>query len=109
MVRQHHQLHRHEPEQTPGDSGGQEGLVCCCPWSHKESNLTQRLNNSKRAVGSVCIQGKFAAVASDVCDPCDGFWLLALRSMAPATFSTFFFYQFFLGGTSGSFLELHKS
>ena len=29
MVRQHHQLNRHESEQTPGDSGGQRRLACC--------------------------------------------------------------------------------
>ena len=23
-------------EQTLGDSGGQESLVCCSPWGHKE-------------------------------------------------------------------------
>ena len=28
MVRQHHQLSGHELEQTVGDSGGQESLLC---------------------------------------------------------------------------------
>ena len=31
MVRQHHQLSRHEFEQTPGDSGGQKNLAYCSP------------------------------------------------------------------------------
>ena len=31
MVRQHHQLERHEFEQTLGDSKGQGSLVCCTP------------------------------------------------------------------------------
>ena len=32
----HHQLNEHELEQIPGDSEGQESLVCCNPWGHKE-------------------------------------------------------------------------
>ena len=32
MVGWHHQLHGHEYEQTPGDSGGQGSLACCSPW-----------------------------------------------------------------------------
>ena len=28
-------------EQTPEDSGGQGSLVCCRPWGHKESDMTQ--------------------------------------------------------------------
>ena len=35
MVGWHHQLNRHECEQTPGDSEGQESLACCSPWGHK--------------------------------------------------------------------------
>ena len=40
MVRWHHQLNGHESEQTVGDSEGQESLVCCSPWDHKESDKT---------------------------------------------------------------------
>ena len=32
--------------QTSGDSEGQRGLVCCCPWGHKESDMTGQLNNN---------------------------------------------------------------
>ena len=35
-----------EFEQTPGDGGGEGGLVCCSPWGHKESNMTWPLNNN---------------------------------------------------------------
>ena len=31
MVGWHHRLNEHELEQTPGDSEGQERLVCCSP------------------------------------------------------------------------------
>ena len=33
-----------EFEQTPGDSEGQGSLVCCSPWGHKESDMTELLN-----------------------------------------------------------------
>ena len=33
----HYQLNGYEFEQTPGDSEGQESLVCCSLWGHKES------------------------------------------------------------------------
>ena len=35
-----------ESEQTLGDSEGQGSLVCCNPWGHKESGMTQQLNNN---------------------------------------------------------------
>ena len=47
MVGRHHRLDGHEFEQTLGDSEGQGGLVCCSPWGHKESDMTQQLNNNK--------------------------------------------------------------
>ena len=40
MVGWHHQLNGPESEQTPGDSEGQESLVCCSPWGHKQSDRT---------------------------------------------------------------------
>ena len=46
MVRQDNQLTGHESEQTPGDSEGQGILACCSPWAHKESDMTQKLNNN---------------------------------------------------------------
>ena len=39
MVGWHHQLNRHEFEQTLGDSEGQGSLACCGSWSCKESDL----------------------------------------------------------------------
>ena len=34
MVGWHHQLNRHEFEQTLGDRGGQMSLACCSLWGH---------------------------------------------------------------------------
>ena len=41
MVGSHHRFDGHEFEQTPGDSKGQESLMCCSPWGHKELDTTQ--------------------------------------------------------------------
>ena len=45
MLRWHHWLNGHESEQTLVDGEGQRSLACCNPLSHKESDITQRLNN----------------------------------------------------------------
>ena len=44
MVGWHHQLDGHEFEQAPGVGNGQGSLVCCSPWSHEESDMTEQLN-----------------------------------------------------------------
>ena len=46
MVGWHHQLDWHEFEQALGDGKGQGSLACCSPWGRKESDETERLNNS---------------------------------------------------------------
>ena len=42
----HHQLSGHEFEQTPGDSEGQGSLACCSPWGHKESDISEWVNDN---------------------------------------------------------------
>ena len=44
MVGWHHRLNGHESEQTWGDGDGQGSLVCCSPWGHNESDMTEWLN-----------------------------------------------------------------
>ena len=44
MVGWHHRLNGHECEQVVGVDDGQGSLVCCSPWSHKESDMTEWLN-----------------------------------------------------------------
>ena len=44
MVGWHHWLNGGESEQTPGVGDGQGGLVCCGPWGHEESHMTEWLN-----------------------------------------------------------------
>ena len=49
MVGWHHRLKGHESEQTPRDSEGQRSLACSSPWGCKESDVTEWLNNNKKA------------------------------------------------------------
>ena len=48
MVGWHHQLNGHEFEQALGDGDGQGILVYCSPWGHKESDITEWLNNNNK-------------------------------------------------------------
>ena len=44
MVGWHHQHDEYEIEQALEVGDGQGSLVCCSPWSHKESDTTEKLN-----------------------------------------------------------------
>ena len=46
MVGWHHRLDGHEFEQAPGVGDGQGSLASCSPWGHKESDMTEQLNNN---------------------------------------------------------------
>ena len=46
MVGWHQQLDGHEFEQTPGDCQRQGSPVHCSPWGHKESDMTEQLNDT---------------------------------------------------------------
>ena len=52
MVGWYHQLNGHEFEQALGDSEGQGSLVCCSPWSRKELDMTEQLNDSNPSLKS---------------------------------------------------------
>ena len=47
MVGWHHRLNGHEFEQALRVGDGQESLVCCSPWGHMESDMTERLNGTE--------------------------------------------------------------
>ena len=49
----HHQLNGHEFEQIPGDSEGQGCLACYSPWSCKELDMTEWLNNHHHLGGAL--------------------------------------------------------
>ena len=46
MVGWYHRLDGHEFEQAPGVGEWQGGLACCSSWGRKESDTTERLNNT---------------------------------------------------------------
>ena len=46
MAGWHHGLNGHEFAQTPGDREGQGSLTCHSSWGHKESDITEQLNNN---------------------------------------------------------------
>ena len=49
MVRWHHQRDGQEFEQTLRDGDGLGSLGCCRPWGHKESDLTEQLNDNSNS------------------------------------------------------------
>ena len=51
MVGWHHQLNRHEFEQTLEDSEGQGSLACCSPCGHKELNTTKHAHIHMDTIG----------------------------------------------------------
>ena len=46
MVGWHPQFNGHELGRTLGDSEGQESLMCCSSWGHKELEMTWGLNKN---------------------------------------------------------------
>ena len=46
MIVGHHQFNEHEFEEAPGDGEDQRSLVCCSPWGHKDSDMTEQLITS---------------------------------------------------------------
>ena len=44
MVGWHHRFDGREFDYALGVGDGQGSLVCCGPWDHKESDMSERLN-----------------------------------------------------------------
>ena len=55
MVGGHHQISRHEFEQTLGGSEGQGSLVCCSPRGCKKTQ--QQLNNNNKSLSLGHLRG----------------------------------------------------
>ena len=55
MVRLHHHLNGHKFEQIPGDIGEHGSLACCSPLGHKESDMTELLNNNSTFKLTFCL------------------------------------------------------
>jgi len=63
MVGWHHWLDGQEFELAPGVGDRQGSLVCCSPWGHKESDMTEWLNWTE-SVDSAFIRGEIILVSS---------------------------------------------
>ena len=48
MIEWHHGLNGHEFEQASGDGEGRGSLPYCNPRGHKESDMTEQLNNNNK-------------------------------------------------------------
>ena len=72
MIGSHHQLNKHEFEQTLGDGEGQGGLGCCSPWDCKESDTTEQHSFSNSFPILVIEQ-------SPLCYTVDSCWLSILN------------------------------
>ena len=59
MAGWHHQLDGREFEWTPGVGDGQEGLVCCDSWGHKELDTTEWLKCTE-LIGKIGMIGKMS-------------------------------------------------
>ena len=67
MVGWHHGLNGHEFEQAPGVGDGQGSLVCCYPWGHKESDITEQLNLRNVLNLLIIFTGKHAVLHLLIC------------------------------------------
>ena len=102
----HHRLDGHEIEQAPGVGDGQGSLVCCSPWSLKESDMTEWLNwtgnhgyHGRLAKDFSNLSNKLSLMTVikflSICDKRSGmsdFWEVFLKGMwlALLLFSSFF-------------------
>jgi len=58
MVGWHYRLNGHEFVKAQGDDEGQESLACCSPWGHRESDMTERLNNNRKSPQNLMTQNR---------------------------------------------------
>ena len=66
MVGWHHWLNGREFEQTPGSGEGRGSLLCCSPWSSKESDRTEQQH-----VGSTLWMWRLSWFSPSHVSPCE--------------------------------------
>ena len=69
MAEWHHWCNGHECGQTLGDGEGREGLACCSPWGHKESDMTGRLNHNNSHQSKIQITSLLSAACLPATSP----------------------------------------
>ena len=75
MVGWHHWLNGCEFEQAPGVADGMKSLACCSPWGHKESDMTEQLNNNQAcSVIKTMVTLTGLSLRTRLCFTCVAFW-----------------------------------
>ena len=74
MVGWHHRLNGYEFEQVLGDGEGQGTLAFYSPRGHKESDMTEQLNNKAMHLvpAAAAAAAKSLQSCPTLCDPIDG-------------------------------------
>ena len=78
MAGWHHWLDGHESEWTLGVGDGQGGLACCDSWGHKESDMTEQLNELNLCTGERHLNTKILAF---FLSPFSYIWNLRITSL----------------------------
>ena len=56
MVGWHYWIDGHEFDQAQGSGDAHGSLVCCSPWGHKESDMTEQLNWTEPPINSLKLE-----------------------------------------------------
>ena len=81
MVGWHHRLNGHEFEQTAEDNEGQGSLVCYSPQSHKESDMSEPIEQQVQNLTAVRGHSSGAQLCPTLCDP----WTAACQASLSTT------------------------
>ena len=91
MVGRHHRFNAHEFEQAPGDGEWQGSLVCCSPWSCKESHTNEQLNNNSNTEIKITMRCQLMCVCVKSLQSCltlfVTLWIVARQDPLSAGFS----------------------
>ena len=99
----HHRTNGHEFEQALGDSERQGSLVCCSPWSHKESDMSEWLNNSNNFI-VICETTDNERVKRELCTLIYSFLLLSRNLLFTSWGVLFYNHQTHFLGTISEYI-----
>ena len=68
-VEWHHRLNGCTLERTPGVGDGQEGLACCSPWGHRESDMAEQAAEQQQHSGITVNTTMQKSLGLQLCSP----------------------------------------